>query len=538
MFTSITLKFGSSQEQPPLTFEPGPMTVFVGPNNSGKSQMLRDVDAFLQSKFSPGTKFSRLIEDIHPKLLSEDDIRQLFSDESKVDWSDLSLPHEPKFRQYIPATGRRAVISHGYVSEIMQNRNFHEICKLISFYTISLDGKTRLELTEPAPTEDLQKPLSNLLMTLFRDDAARERLRSILYDAFGLYFVLDPTGISTLRIRMSAVPPVSLQQERSLDASAIEFFRRAIDISELSDGIRAFTGIMAAVLSANHRVILIDEPEAFLHPPLIARLGRKLTELASERQGHVLASTHSADFVMGCVQAGKSVNIIRLTFKQNIASARLLSASRLKEMMRNPFLRSSGVLGALFHEGAVICEADTDRAFYQEVNERLLEFGKGGISNCVFLNSNGKDTIRQLLQPLREIGIPAAAIVDLDVLKPGTLKPLLQAGFAPAPLVDTLEPKRAGVGALDKANKEAAVMLINNLAEYGIFVVPSGELEKWLTDLGVSRHGPSWLNQMFFKMGTDPADENYVSPGEGDVWAFLRNVAAWIANPLRKGMPD
>jgi hypothetical protein len=46
--------------------------------------------------------------------------------------------------------------------------------------------------------------------------------------------------------------------------------------------------------------------------------------------------------------------------------------------MRDPLLRSVGVLGALFYNGAVICEADADRALYQELNERLLAHSKHG----------------------------------------------------------------------------------------------------------------------------------------------------------------
>ena len=70
---------------------------------------------------------------------------------------------------------------------------------------------------------------------------------------------------------------------------------------------------MAAILSADHRVMLIDEPEAFLHPVLARKLGVKLTELASERDANVLASTHSADFLMGCVESG-NVKVVRLTY--------------------------------------------------------------------------------------------------------------------------------------------------------------------------------------------------------------------------------
>lgn len=354
------------------------------------------------------------------------------------------------------------------------------------------------------------------------------------------------------RAKMSSVPPQG--QERLLSDDSIEFFRRAADITNFSDGVRAFTGLLAAVLCSRYLVVLIDEPEAFLHPPLIRRLGRRLTEIASERGGSVLASTHSADFVIGSIQAGKSVNLVRLTYKQGVPTARLLASSKVEEMMRNPFLRSSGVLSALFHDAAIVCEADTDRAFYQEVNERLIAVDEGGVANGVFLNSNGKDTLRFIVQPLREMGIPAAAVVDLDVIKPGTFKPLLQAALVPPPLANTLnslkdqvyaafqranlEPKKVGVAALDRVNQEAAVALINYLSEYGIFIVSSGEMERWLPEAQATGHGPRWLNQVFTWMGADPQAADYVKPQERDVWDFMRGVARWVGNSQRKGMPE
>ena len=61
--------------------------------------------------------------------------------------------------------------------------------------------------------------------------------------------------------------------------------------------------------------------------------------------------------------------------------------------MRNPLLRSTGVLNGLFYEFVVVTEADADRAFYQEMNERLLRFKpEWGIPNCLFLNAHGKHT--------------------------------------------------------------------------------------------------------------------------------------------------
>src|SRR5262249_31605341 len=89
-------------------------------------------------------------------------------------------------------------------------------------------------------------------------------------------------------------------------------------------------------------------------------------------------------------------------------------------LMRNPLLRSTGVISALFYEYVIVTESDSDRAFYQEINERLLNLDTSrGIPNCLFLNAQNKQTIQTIVRPLRALGIPAAAIVDIDVLKEG-----------------------------------------------------------------------------------------------------------------------
>src|SRR5688572_23222321 len=89
-------------------------------------------------------------------------------------------------------------------------------------------------------------------------------------------------------------------------------------------------------------------------------------------------------------------------------------------------------MSALFHAGAVVCEADSERCFYQEINNRLSADGRG-IRDSVFLNVQNKQTIKRVVEPLRKMGIAAAAIVDLDVIKGDTLSDLLKAcNVAPA----------------------------------------------------------------------------------------------------------
>ena len=81
---------------------------------------------------------------------------------------------------------------------------------------------------------------------------------------------------------------------------------------------------------------------------------------------------------------------------------------------------------------------DTDRAFYQEVNDRLAHFNSGGAPDTLFLNAQNKQTIRRVLGPLRQFGIPAAAVVDLDIDKNGGFSELLRAAWLPAEVIRSL----------------------------------------------------------------------------------------------------
>src|SRR5207249_2884234 len=103
---------------------------------------------------------------------------------------------------------------------------------------------------------------------LFRDDKRRAELRRIIHEAFGVYLVIDPTQLGQFRLRLSPVPPPSSVIERGLHDEAVAFHAAAQPIDLGSDGIKAFSGMMSEIVAGDPAVLLIDEPEAFLHPAL------------------------------------------------------------------------------------------------------------------------------------------------------------------------------------------------------------------------------------------------------------------------------
>jgi hypothetical protein len=556
MISAMLLKLGKGPNIPAAAIEVAAVTVFVGPNNSGKSKVLAEIDDFCVNG----------LVNITNKILHSLTFTGLLETEAKEAVSNLSeQPIEGESLQsgQIIVSSRRRSRQHLNYSQLIasiltpaQNPGIFTSW-FLSHLTLKLDGPNRVTLVNPQQAGDLQRPPRTTLAFLFKNNEKRLDVRRIVYDAFGLYFVLDPTQLGTLRVRLSDREPTSDMEERNIHADGVAFHSQAMLIESASDGVKAFTGIIVELIAGDPRVLLIDEPEAFLHPSLASKLGYEISRAAVQSDKRVFASTHSPAFVMGCIQSGAPLNIIRLTYRAGVATARVLPNDELLELMRNPLLRSTGMLNGLFYEFVIVTESDADRAFYQEANDRLLRFRpEWGIPNCLFLNAQGKHTVHTLIRPLRKLGIPAAGIVDVDVLKEGggpwtnmldglNVPQINRAALATlrASVKNAMDAtgknmkREGGIAILPDAEREAAENLFSQLANYGLFVVSSGELESWLKPLGASGHGPSWLIDMFTKMGEDPDAETYVKPGDSDVWRFISHVKAWLIDSNRRGIP-
>jgi hypothetical protein len=561
MLTKISFNAGSSPGKQGLEFALSPITIFVGPNNSGKSRALVEIEGWITRAQGPDGQIIKRLEfeswerSAFERELAKIEVQPALSEYVSPDHVLLAKLH-PQNNSAARFQINREALFNDVTNPNGNHRHYY--ASYLALYTLRLDGRNRLSLTDDKPSGDLLKEAPNHLAKLFIDDMSRKEVRRIVFEAFGKHLVVDPTNIGQLRLSLSSTPPASDREEQGWDHASQQFHSAASLLSDASDGVKAFVGMLTTLIAGEPKVTLIDEPEAFLHPTLCARLGKEVTTALSKTRRRLFVATHSASFLMGCVQGGAPINIVRLTFDNGSATARLLTKDRLIPLMRNPLLRSIGVLDALFYNAVVVTEADADRAFYQEVNERLLQANDPrGIEGCLFLNAQNKQTVWDIVHPLRELGIPAVGIVDIDVLKEGGVvwaKPL-HGAFIPEISHAAMSTERAalhkafvatgkdmkcdgGVEVLPATEKEACESFLGKLADYGIFVVPCGEIESWLSGVALSRSKSSWLNTVFEAMGEDPASESYVRPAVGDVWDFLGGISRWVKDSKRKGIPD
>ncbi len=338
----------------------------------------------------------------------------------------------------------------------------------------------------------------------------------------------------------------------------MEAFANLPYVNEQGDGVRAFTNLLLAALVRPAPMIVIDEPEAFLHPPQVRLLARHLTQFAPA-DCQVFVATHSADFLSGALEGSAATNtsgprdlaLVRISRTETTQSAQTLSATAVREVLDTPLLRYSNVISGVFHDGVILCEGEGDCQFYAATTD--VERGEDPHDNLVFLHVNGKSRLTDAVHKLRTCGVPTAAVADLDFLNETGLikKALTHLGGewveiekdvalvqreASSTSITTIareikiqisniikEPKgsevltrqqveqigevlksangwkaikKSGVRAFEGDAYNAALRLIAYFGELGLFLVPVGELESWVPAVPRSKKA-MWLTRVF-----------------------------------------
>lgn len=555
-----------------LVFKPTNLNIFVGPNNSGKSMTLREIYYDLTREINQDCNMVQ--------SLSQD---MVFSEEEIDKFIDkYSIPDPYNFGNilFLLNDGKTHSANMDYAKQILRKDIYdgdsylvEEKMKIVNSKRCRMiTGSNRLSSFdyknyEPYPSKAEIHEIQNsdhIMNTLIGDRSKYLQVRKHIYDAFHKYLAIKLNKASACLVLTDSMMPEEL--ELSIKPETLAFLENASDSRTVSDGIKAYTLIISELIAGEASEIFIDEPEAFLHPPLAKKLGGIIGQLAKEQNKQVFISTHSSNFLMGCIEVNAPTNLIRFTYESNVGRAKLINSEELQTMMKKPILRSTNVIDAIFYRKVIVTEADSDRAFYQEINYRKLSDKENtGIEDCLFLNAQNKQTVGDIVRPLRKIGIPTVSILDLDMIKEkgGDFTKYLTSVNIPTSSIKAIQAYKTDIfnafsnAEVNRPDKTPEIMknvgidffkindleiyetseaFINQLNKYGLFIVYTGQVESWLKQLGIEGHGNYWLTNIFNRMGDNPQSEYYVKPNLDDVWKFMDTIKYWLENPLRKGM--
>lgn len=163
-------------------------------------------------------------------------------------------------------------------------------------------------------------------------------------------------------------------------------------VHEQGDGIRSLAGLLLNLMMPNYTVFLIDEPEAFLHPPQARVLGENFPSLIGDRQAFI--STHSIELIKGLLATGGNrIKIIRLTRDGVVNLVHYLKPEDLSAIWNDSIMRHSNILDGLFYHHTVLCESDSDCQLYAAMISHIKE-QQGTYSDALFTLCNGKGRMK------------------------------------------------------------------------------------------------------------------------------------------------
>ena len=196
------------------------------------------------------------------------------------------------------------------------------------------------------------------------------------------------------------------------DNEEITRLSKETTLDDQGDGLKSFVSTYLALNLKEKDVLLLDEPEAFLHPPLARQMGEMIGEVRNSKK-QIFVATHSVEILKGILSKCNDINVIRIRQPEaNKNEVTLIDESILASILKNPLLRVSRILEGLFCEKVVITEAESDELIYQEIIEKMWPQ-----SGLYFAHGQNKQTLAEIAELYESIRVPYEVITDFDILR-------------------------------------------------------------------------------------------------------------------------
>lgn len=387
-------------------FTPGRINVFVGANNCGKTQLLKDMLSYITGKVGETIILNEL--DI-PYPDTWEDI------ETAYNMHIIDLNQSKQIKHISPTldadpAGPSGLSLAESIKHWLKNdrRQFRAATGAGLVTYLNTDNRLKMAMSQ-AVQQNLQKRgAKNVLEALYSSGAdSAEKVRQCIKRIFEKDIFLNPFNLGTIEYRIG-------EDFSSISTNPQEAFQQLSSFPLLDiqgDGMRSVLGIVSAIVSVKKPIILLDEPEAFLHPPQALQLGEIISGLVEPSQ-QIFIATHSADFLRGLLSSTRDAVIIHLDRAEDITVANVLDSATLNQIVTDPLLSSSRVLEGMFYKGVVATEADADSVFYQRLFQKI-----GAADEIHFVNAHNKQTLKKIIDPYRKLGIKFAMIADADVIR-------------------------------------------------------------------------------------------------------------------------
>ena len=526
------IKFNNGEE---VQISKDDIVIFVGPNNAGKSQSLRDIFMLSSTK--------------QPSIVVSDITITKYGLPILPLLERISIGHDNGSFKSFQVMGHKFNINRFTESNYWDDALFGVFRNL---FVVNLDTSTRLITCLPQPNIARNSNKQHPIHYAAFDGDCRKWLSKKFKEAFNVEIIPNKQFGDIIPLCMGE--PVKFtkdfEDEETRQESYAEILATYKQVQDQGDGIKSFTGILLYLMLDYYCTYLIDEPESFLHPPQARIMGQIIGQTLKDDQ-QAFISTHSEDIIKGLLETcPKRIKIIRIMRENDTNYFSILDNNSFNAVWNDPLLKYSNIMSSLFHKSVVLCESDSDCKMYSIIESHIKQ-AEGKYSETLFIHCGGKHRMAKVATALRLLNVEVKLIPDIDILNDeNTFKGIVEAfgidweqiksdykvivsnlhstkekinrNTAKASILQILdssdstdlstkeiesirdsistiskwaEIKRMGISAIPVGDATKAFQRINQLLrENQIYIVPVGELECFIKEVG--KHGPEWVNKV------------------------------------------
>ncbi|MCH8043032.1 MAG: ATP-binding protein [Planctomycetes bacterium] len=412
------------------SIEPRGLIVIVGPNSSGKTRFLKDIQAEVIGEVQQSIVCSQIevelpdsLDDFIEEQVKAGSIKKV-TGESGEEQLQQWTPHLGVQRNTGQKMGTANLKrTHSRMHAKDPNPQYrHDLFKFFGHALItSLFLDRRLQIANEVPMVDHEtSPPTNELQSLHLSKTAQQRFTDEIRQVFRKAVWLDSTrGLKLcLRIRDDSQLP------SDADLRQPEEMKKHRMLDNEGDGLKSYVGICIALLLARRPICLIDEPEMCLHPPQAYAIGRFIGKNASSKTNTTFVATHSSHVLRGIVEASDQLQVLRLSHISSSFSGNLMPNEILKSCIERPSTRIETIFDGIFAEAVTVVEAEGDRLVYsaaweslREANQRSNTPSEDFYHDVHFVSVGGTGGIAQTVELYKQLRIPTAVIADLDLIR-------------------------------------------------------------------------------------------------------------------------
>lgn len=477
-----------------LQLDNNSIVVFTGANNCGKSQALKDIEIGMNDDNHTQKKVVKaVIRDFKGDIDQKSFLQNNFEMDQQGNYRSVLSGFSFTWGSLINNWSRHILVNG--LQNIFVNRLTTEARLISSNSVIRQSGIEGHPIYRLAKSEEMSQIISDYF-----------------YQAFRVDLIVNRGELVTIPLHIGQAPDKNAYTIRMQD----DYYKIVSELPKLQDqgdGMRSFASILLNTFTSDHSITLIDEPEAFLHPPQARVLGEMLAK-NNPRSRQLFMATHSEDFLLGLLNANsENVSVVRIRRKQNKNAISVLTNDRIKELWSNPILRYSNILSGIFHEKVVVCESDYDCLFYQAVLNVVYENKKEIVPDILFVHSGGKNRVKDIVRALKALDVSVIAITDFDILNQSKNFRSLVAAFGAdweVTFASDMKIIYDGMNAKSKSGNDAWQQIKKigkdgfsgdepaayerveeKCKELGLFVVPVGEMECF--DRTINKEKKEWV---------------------------------------------